>query len=115
MVGITISSNIQNLLRTGLAGVVETARQEVPIALQIFKKKKSEKNYEQLVEVALTGLGRAKAEGTEFATDSIRQTYLTTAVNRAYGIRAIITREAMDDNLYKDQFSSTTDALKNAI
>lgn len=112
---ITNSGQIINLLRPGLQAIVAATAQEKPIATQIFKKKNSDKNYELDVEVALLPLGREKPEGTEVAYESMRQTFLTTYVNRSYALGFIITREAIDDNLYKKQFPTQAEALKNSM
>ena len=112
---ITNSGLIINLLRPGLKAIEASARLQTPISTQIFKKNSSDKNFEIETEVALTPLGREKPEGTEVAYESVRQTYLTTYVNRSYALGLILTREAIDDNLYKKDFPMQTDALKNSM
>lgn len=112
---ITNSAVIQNLLRPGLANILLAAENTDLVSKQIFKKLKSDKNYEIDVEVAMLPLGREKPEGTEIAYEQMRQTYTTTYVNRSYGLGFIVTREAIDDNLYKKDFPMQGDALKNSM
>lgn len=112
---ITNSAVIQNLLRPGLADILIAANTEDSVSKQVFKKKTSDKNFEIDVEVALLPLGREKPEGTEIAYEQMRQTFTTTYVNRAYGLGFIVTREAIDDNLYKKDFPMQADSLKNSM
>lgn len=112
---ITNSSLIQNLLRPGLADILVAAETTDMVSKKLFKKKSSDKNFEIDVEVALLPLGREKPEGTEIAYEQMRQTYTTTYVNRSYGLGFIVTREAIDDNLYKKDFPMQADSLKNSM
>lgn len=112
---ITNSAVIQNFLRPGLQGILIASQTEDSVAKKIFKKKSSDKNFEIDAEVALLPLGREKPEGTEIAYEQMRQTYLTTYVNRSYGLGFIVTREALDDNLYKKDFPMQGDSLKNSM
>lgn len=112
---ITNSGLIANLLRPGLASILAAAKMENPVATQIFKKQSSDKNFEIDVEVAMFPLGREKPEGTEIAYENQRQTFTTTYLNRSYGLGSIITREAIDDNLYKKQFPTQAEGLKNSM
>lgn len=112
---ITTTGSIQSFLRPGLAGVLKSADNAPLVWKQIFKKRNSDKNYEQEVELALTPLGREKPEGTEITFEAVRQTFNTTYINRSYGLGFVITREAMDDNLYKKDFPTQAEALKNSM
>lgn len=112
---ITNTSSIQSFLRPGLAGILKGALDTPMVCKQIFKKRNSDKNYEQEVELALTPLGREKPEGTEIAYEQIRQTFNTTYINRSYGLGFQITREAMDDNQYKKDFPTQGEALKTSM
>lgn len=112
---ITSTGSIASALRPGLAGFVLAAAQQPLVCKQIFKKRNSDKNYEQEVEIALLGLGREKPEGTEMASDAMRQTFNTTYINRAYGLMFIITHEAISDNLYMNDFPTQADALKDSM
>ena len=109
------SGAIRTLLRPGLEEVYMGAREEKTISSQIYKKKKSNRNFELTQEVAMFPLGREKPEGTEVAYESYAQTFTTTFVHRAYALGYKITKEAMEDNLYKDQFGSNTEGLKNSM
>lgn len=112
---ITNSALIQTLLRPGLADILIAASTEDSESKRIFKKKSSDKNFEIDVEVALLPLGREKPEGTEISYEQMRQTYTTTYVNRSYGLGFIVTREAIDDNLYKKDFPMQSESLKNSM
>lgn len=112
---VTNSALIQNLLRPGLADILIAASTEDSESKRIFKKKSSDKNFEIDVEVALLPLGREKPEGTEISYEQMRQTFTTTYVNRSYGLGFIVTREAIDDNLYKKDFPMQSESLKNSM
>lgn len=112
---ITNSALVQNLLRPGLADILIAASTTDMVSKQVFKKKISDKNFEIDVEVALLPLGREKPEGTEISYEQMRQTFTTTYVNRSYGIGFIVTREAIDDNLYKKDFPMQSESLKNSM
>ncbi len=112
---ITNSALIQNLLRPGLADILIAASTEDSESKRIFKNKSSDKNFEIDVEVALLPLGREKPEGTEISYEQMRQTFTTTYVNRSYGLGFIVTREAIDDNLYKKDFPMQSESLKNSM
>ncbi len=112
---ITNSAVIQNLLRPGLKDILIAAATEDTVSKQIFETKTSDRNFEIDVEVALLPLGREKPEGTSIRFEQMRQTYTTTYVNRSYGLGFIVTREAIDDNLYKKDFPMQSESLKNSM
>lgn len=112
---VTNSALVQNLLRPGLADILIAATTADMVSKEIFKKKSSDKNFEIDVEIALLPLGREKPEGTEISYEQMRQTFTTTYVNRSYGLGFIVTREAIDDNLYKKDFPMQSESLKNSM
>lgn len=112
---ITNSAVVANLLRPGLRDILIAAQTDDSESKRIFDRKTSDKNFEIDVEVALLPLGREKPEGTEIYYEQMRQTFTTTYVNRSYGLGFIVTREAIDDNLYKKDFPMQADSLKNSM
>lgn len=67
----------------------------------VFDKMTSDKAYEEVVEETGFGLAPQKAEGASVSYDTDAQGYVTRFTNVTYGLGAIITREAIDDNQYE--------------
>lgn len=68
----------------------------------VFKSMSSEKAYEKLVEETGFGLASIKAEGAAVSYDTDKQGSTTTLTNKTYGLGAIITREAIEDDQYEN-------------
>lgn len=69
---------------------------------QIFEKMDSDKYQELLVESTGFGLAPSKSEGASIAYDSDMQGYKTTLVHVVHGLGYIVTREELEDDLYKE-------------
>ena len=69
---------------------------------RLFEMKKSNKNYEELVEQTGFGLAPVKSEGSSTAYDSHAQGVTSRGVNTAYSLGYIVTREELADNLYAE-------------
>ncbi len=67
----------------------------------VFSKMTSDKSYEEVVEETGFGLAPQKAEGASVSYDTDAQGYVTRFTNVTYGLGAIITREAIEDNQYE--------------
>lgn len=78
----------------------------------VFDKMTSDKAYEEVVEETGFGLAPVKAEGASVSYDTDSQGYVTRFTNVTYGLGAIITREAIDDNQYES--AATRKAAKLA-
>jgi hypothetical protein len=57
-------------------------------------------HYEDDLEMGGPGLASEKAEGAEMATGTIREGYITRYIARTFGLKMLITQEAMEDNKY---------------
>jgi hypothetical protein len=77
----------------------------------IFDVKTSTKNYEEDVEETGFGLVPAKPQGEATTYDSHAQGPTTRYAHVAYSSGFIVTREEMDDNLYKDKAFKRSAAL----
>ncbi|MDB5584310.1 MAG: hypothetical protein JWR80_9486 [Bradyrhizobium sp.] len=68
----------------------------------IFEKDSSEKAYEKVVETTGFGLAPIKTEGSSIAYDTDGQGSVTTLTHVVYALGYIVTREELDDDLYKE-------------
>lgn len=68
---------------------------------EIFDVETSEKAYEEDVETTSFGLAPVKSEGSATSYDTHSQGFTKRYTHIAYGLGYIVTREEMDDNLYK--------------
>ena len=78
---------------------------------KIFEKRRSSKAYEEDVETTGFGLAAVKAESAATTYDSSAQGYVTRTTHSVYSKGYIITKEAMDDNLYKEKSMPLASAL----
>lgn len=69
----------------------------------IFDMEMSDMNYEEDVETTGFGLAQRKAETASTPYDSHAQGFVARYTHVAYGLGFIVTREEMDDNLYKSK------------
>lgn len=68
----------------------------------LFEVLNSSKAYEQDVEVTGFGLATVKGQGAPVQYDSEQQGWVSTYTHVAYGLGFIVTKEELDDNLYKE-------------
>lgn len=68
----------------------------------VFNKASSDKAYEEVVEETGFGLAPQKPEGQSVSYDTDAQGYVTRYTNVTYGLGAIITQEAIEDNQYEN-------------
>jgi hypothetical protein len=61
------------------------------------------------------GPAQEKAEGAPFYQGSMQELWKASYVQRTYGISFTITQEALDDNLYPDQFPLTASMFKQSM
>lgn len=78
---------------------------------QIFDVRKSKKAYEKVLEVTGFGLASVKGEGQSIAYDSSGQGPSTVFTHATLGLGFIVTREAQEDNQYKEVAESNAQAL----
>ena len=68
----------------------------------LFEIRNSSRAYEQDVEITGFGLAPVKAQGAGIAYDSESQGWVTTYAHLAYALGYIVTKEELDDNLYRE-------------
>lgn len=109
-------AQIRDLLLPGLADV-EGRYPQIPNQYkQIFKTKTSRMAFERVAELRYTGLAQLKAEGGATVFDNASgERFVYNALMLSIGLGFAITREALDDNLYKDEFSPQTMGLAESF
>jgi len=107
---------IKDLLLPGLHDIFGDYN-EIPAQWsQVFEKAKSDKASERQVEIRLLGLAQLRAEGAPTQYDNgMGQRYVYNYLNRGVGLGFIITRNAIKDNQYKQDFGPNTAALKRSF
>lgn len=113
--GVINTSYIQSLLRPGLAAVFSDTEAYPAEWSEIYTKHKSDKQQEKTVEVKLLPVARLKDQGSSIYYGDMAQRYETSFLNLTTGIGYIITREAVMDNLYKDQFPMGAVAMRDSL
>lgn len=78
---------------------------------QVFDVSKSNKAYEEDIEIPGFGLMPQKSEGTSVTYDSHTQGPTTRYTNVTYGMGFIVTEEEMEDNLYRSRAFKRTAML----
>lgn len=68
----------------------------------LYEVRNSSRAYEQDVQVTGFGLAPVKTQGGQIAYDSEMQGWVTTYAHIAYALGYIVTKEELDDNLYKE-------------
>lgn len=76
--------------------------------------KSQEDNYEDDLETGGPGLASEKSEGAEIATGTIREGFITRYIARTFGLKLIISEEALEDNKYP-QVIAAARRLKRAL
>jgi len=79
----------------------KTYAEKPTVFSQVFDVRTSDKAYEEIVEETGFGLAPQKAEGAAVSFDTDKQGYVTRFTNVVYGLGAIVTREAIEDNQYE--------------
>lgn len=103
---------LSKALRPGVNTWFGLAYNELPEEWsQIFDKEVSEMNYEEDVNAYGFGLAPVKAEGQALSYDAMSQALFVRYIHITYALGYIITREAIEDNLYMKLAKERTDAL----
>src|SRR5271156_3246615 len=93
----------RDLLLPGLAGVEGKYPQIVRQWPGVFNRGFSKMAMERIAEMRYTGLAQLKNEGGATVFDNAPgERYIWQIEANAYGLGVAITREALDDNLYKE-------------
>ncbi len=82
---------------------------------KLFTTYKSDKQQEIDVEMSFLGLAQEKPQGQPVATDTMGERIITNYIHKTVGISFVITKEAIEDNLYKTQFPQQAKSLKNSM
>jgi hypothetical protein len=102
----------RDLLLPGLAGVEGKYPQIQRQWPSIFYRGYSKMAAERFAEMRYTGLAVLKAEGGATTFDNAPgERFVWQIEHNAYGLGTALTREALDDNLYKDHFGPLTIGL----
>jgi hypothetical protein len=105
-------STLPSLLWPGLHALFGTEYAKHPKEYtRIFDVRNSTKAYEKVAELTGLGLASVKAEGASIVYDTPGQGPETQFVHVTYGLGFIMTREAEEDNQYKDVAENNTKAL----
>lgn len=97
------TGTIPNALKNTLNAIVDDDTDGIEANAQFTKWaeiKSQEDNYEDDLETGGPGLASEKAEGAEIATGTIREGFLTRYIARTFGLKLIISEEALEDNKY---------------
>lgn len=114
--GIITTGNNPKLLWPGLAGFFGTEYDQLPSQIpQVFDVRDSEKNYEEIQELAGFGLGSVKSESSGITYTSSVQGPTTRFTNVVYGLGFIETQESVEDNQYKQRATDRTAALARSM
>lgn len=99
-------AQIRDLLFPGLRGVTGQYPQ-IPVQYTtLFESAKSNMALERTVEMRYLGLAQLKNEGSQTAFDNqAGERFVYNQEHIEYGLGYAVTRKAIDDNLYKSQFS----------
>lgn len=107
---------ISRLLRPGLRSVFGDYEQHPANWKEIYKSSPSDKAVEYDVEVRFTGLGQIRPEGGATAVDPGPGQRITTSyVHKYVALGFHVTRQAMKDNLYKDEFPKMAKSLRFSL
>jgi len=109
-------SAIKDLLLPGLRGV-EGKYEQIPSQYdKIFTKHDSKMAFERTAEMRYLGLAQLKSEGGQTAFDNgAGERYIYNQEHNEIGLGYAITRKAIDDNLYKTQFTPSNLGLMESF
>ena len=109
-------SSIRDLLLPGLAGL-EGKYPQIPARYKdIFSIGSSKMSLERIAEMRYTGLAQLKAEGSATTFDNASgERFVYNILANSVALGFAITREALDDNLYKDAFNPQSMGLMESF
>jgi len=106
---------IAQLLRPGLKTVFGQLPTYPDQWTEIFKTYTSDKFQEIEVEMKYLGPANIKPEGQPVSTDSMGQRVITNYIHKRVALSFTITKEAIEDNLYLNQFPQQAVSLRNSL
>lgn len=114
--GIISTGNMARQLELGINAISNTYYKDYsPEWEKILTLSKSTKNYETDVPQASFGLAKVKPEGDGIEYDGTQEGQAKLYYNIVYALGAIITWEAIEDNLYMNQMDYIGKSLKRSI
>ena len=112
MAGVISTGSLPKLSWPGLQELFGVSYKQHPkIYTQLFDTVKSDKSYEEYVQVTGFGLAQYKPQGQSISYDSQQQGFTTRLTNAAYALGYIVTEEEIEDNLYPKISQSRTRSL----
>ena len=109
------TNQIADLLRPGLAAVVGQFPIHEHQWKELYKTYQSDKYQEIEVEMKFLGNADVKLEGQPISTDSMGERIVTSYTHKRIGLSFTITKEAIEDNLYKSQFPMQAMSLRKSL
>jgi hypothetical protein len=109
------TGQISQLLRPGLKAVFGDYASYPAQWKDIFRTYQSDKYQEIEVEMKYLGNADIKPEGQPIASDTMGQRIVTNYIHKRVGLSFTITKEAIEDNLYKNQFPQQARSLRDAL
>lgn len=107
---------IKDLLQPGLMAITGKYEMMPSFYNKLFAKKKSTMALERSAAVAFVGLAQLKTEGAATMYDNnAGQRFIYNMETKEFGLGYVITRKAIDDNLYKTSFQPTQLGLNDAF
>lgn len=89
----------------------QSYNENAPAWSTVFEKDTSEKAYEKIVEATGFGLAGLKSEGASVPYDTDIEGVTNTLTHAVYGLGYIVTKEELEDNLYKEVSMKRSRAL----
>lgn len=109
------TAQIRSLLVPGLQTVFGNFETYKDLYHKVYRTVKSEKAFETDLEMQGLGMAQGKQEAGPVAQGSMQQGYPTTYTPQWYGLSFQITRAAIEDNLYQNQFTQYANHLKTSL
>lgn len=114
--GITGQGNISRELQEGINAIIQQGYEDYATEYdKILTVGPSKKAYEEDVPFATFGLAKIKPEGQSIEYDAMQEGQLKRYKHVVYALGAIITEEAIDDNLYMDMMSKAGKSLIRSV
>lgn len=114
--GITGQGNNPRLLQEGINAIAQDEYNDYePEYTKYLETHTSVKAYEEDVSQGGFGLAKRKPEGTSVEYDNMQQGWITRYNHFVYALGAIITWEAIEDNLYQNLMMRTGVMLKRSL
>jgi hypothetical protein len=116
MSGPVTTGLIPRLLLPGITELYGMKYKQLPsVHDKVYKKMKSERNYEEAVQMVGLGMAEIKGQGEAIAIDRFKQSYARRTQHDTWTKAVKITMEAFEDNLYQNQASFLSGELAKAL